>query len=162
LIIEIQVMENSGSKDKVLVLGIGNVLLGDEGIGVHVVKELEKVDLPSHIEILDGGTGGFHLLSYLQDYPEVILVDATLDGNAPGTIKVIKPKFSNEFPRTLSSHDIGLKDLIESASLLGGLPRITLFTISVKPEQTLTTDLSVEILEARDRVKNEIIMLIRD
>lgn len=141
-----------------LVLGIGNVLLGDEGVGVHVIQELEKEGLPSHVTLLDGGTGGFHLLSYLQDYPEIILVDATLDGKAPGTISVIHPRFSNEFPRTLSSHDIGLKDLIESASLLGKLPKITLITVSVNPEQSLTMELSDEI----QGTVGDIAMKIRD
>ena len=130
---------------QILVLGIGNVLLGDEGVGVQVIKELEKLDLPSNVDLLDGGTGGFHLLSYLQEYPRVILIDAMLDDSRPGTIKVIYPRFSNEFPRTLSSHDIGLKDLIESASLLGKLPVITLIAISVAPEQEMAMELSAEI-----------------
>ena len=84
-------------KDELLVLGIGNVLLGDEGVGVHVIQQLEKHEMPTHVTLLDGGTGGFHLLSYLQDYSRVILIDATLDGKEPGTISLIYPKFSNEF-----------------------------------------------------------------
>ena len=131
-----------GNKSKLLVLGIGNILLGDEGVGVKVISELEKLELPSHVDLLDGGTGGFHLLNYLQEYPEIILIDATLDGNEPGTINLIRPNFLNEFPRTLSSHDIGLKDLIESAALLGNLPDITLITVSVHPEQELVIELS--------------------
>jgi hydrogenase maturation protease len=131
--------------NKILILGIGNVLLGDEGVGVHVVRELEKHDMPPYIALLDGGTGGFHLLSWLQDYHKIILIDATLDDRAPGTVSVIHPRFANDFPRTLSSHDIGLKDLIEAASLLGELPEITLITVSVHPEQSLSMELSSEI-----------------
>jgi hydrogenase maturation protease len=137
-----------GEEEHLLVMGIGNVLLGDEGVGVRVIKELEKHEVPAHVTLLDGGTGGFHLLSYLLDYPKVILVDATLDGKPEGTISVLHPKFSHEFPRTLSAHDIGLKDLVESAALLGKLPEITLYTVSVNPEQSLTMELSDVIIQA--------------
>jgi hydrogenase maturation protease len=146
--------------NKILVLGIGNVLLGDEGVGVHVVKELEKHEMPSHVTLLDGGTGGFHLLSWLQDYQEIIMIDATLDQKPEGSISIIKPKFSSDFPRTLSSHDIGLKDLIESASLLGELPEITLFTVSVDPEQSLTMELSDIISESVDKIAKEIMKIL--
>lgn len=144
----------------ILVLGIGNILLGDEGVGVHVITALEKQALPENVTLLDGGTGGFHLLSYLQDYPKVIMIDATLDGQAPGSMSVIRPKFSNEFPRTLSSHDIGLKDLIESASLLDKLPEIVLITITVEPEQSLGIELTDIIKESAKEAVEEVRRLI--
>lgn len=156
---------NLESKDQtagVLVLGIGNVLLGDEGVGVRVVEELEKLKLPENVRLLDGGTGGFHLLSYLQEYRRVILIDATLDGNPPGTLRIIHPRFSNEFPRTLSAHDIGLKDLIESASLLGGLPVITLITVSVNPEQEMGMELSDEVSASVQTAVNMIAELLEE
>ncbi len=149
------------TKEKLLILGIGNILLGDEGVGVSVIQRLEQTKMPDYVTLLDGGTGGFHLLSYLQDYPKVILVDATLDGKAPGTVSIIRPRFSNEFPRTLSSHDIGLKDLIESASLLGHLPEIILITISVNPEQSLIMELSDEVGESVDEATEIVLSLIR-
>jgi hydrogenase maturation protease len=148
--------------NRLLVLGIGNVLLGDEGVGVQVVKELEKHRLPDHVTLLDGGTGGFHLLEYLQDYPRIIMIDATLDGKPGGTISVIHPKFSHEFPRTLSAHDIGLKDLVESAALLGKLPEITLYTVSVNPEQSLSMELSEGIRKAADTLARMILEALRN
>jgi len=148
--------EDMKNENKLLVLGIGNVLLGDEGVGVHVVKDLERFEMPSHVTLLDGGTGGFHLLNWLQEYGRIIMIDATLDGKLPGSISMVRPKFSNEFPRTLSSHDIGLKDLIDSASLLGDLPEIILFTVSVHPEQSLTMELSPIISESASKVSQEI------
>jgi hydrogenase maturation protease len=125
-----------------------------------VIKELEQLKLPAHVDLLDGGTGGFHLLNYMQDYPEIILIDATLDQNEPGTINIIQPKFSNEFPRTLSSHDIGLKDLIDSAALLGDLPSITLITVSVNPEQELIMELSDPVANAVPEVCKKVVELI--
>ena len=56
---------NSNQIPGILILGIGNFLLGDEGIGVHMIQFLEKIKLSANVSLLDGGTGGFHLLSYL-------------------------------------------------------------------------------------------------
>lgn len=89
-------------KDKILILGLGNILLNDEGIGVSVVNEMEKLDLPENVDLLDGGTGGFVLLSLFQEYQTMIIIDATLNNEKPGSIKVLKPKFSSDFPKSMS------------------------------------------------------------
>jgi hydrogenase maturation protease len=131
--------------EKILILGIGNVLLGDEGIGVHTVRALANKTLPENVTILDGGTGGFHLMSYLQDYPKIIMIDATIDGKPPGTISVIKPKYASDFPKSLSAHDIGLKDLIESVALIDKLPDITLITVSIVSLPGMSLELTQEV-----------------
>jgi len=132
-------------KGRLLILGLGNLLLQDEGIGVHAIRTLEKLDWPDGVDLLDGGTGGFHLLSILDDYPVFIMIDAALDHYPVGTIRVLKPKFSSDFPKTLSSHDIGLKDLIETANLLGLLPKIFLIAVSIQPAQKLNMELSEKL-----------------
>jgi hydrogenase maturation protease len=132
-------------KQEILILGIGNILLGDEGIGVHAVRELEKRSFPDHISLLDGGTGGFHLLSIFQLYKKIILIDATLDGNLPGKVSLLKPRYAKDFPRTLSAHDIGLKDLVQSSALLGFLPEIFLITVSISDNQPLSMELSEQV-----------------
>ena len=76
----------TSSEHKTLVLGLGNVLMGDEGVGVHVVRALEKHTLPDNVECLDGGTGGFILLEPLENAGRVILIDAAADGNPLGTV----------------------------------------------------------------------------
>lgn len=136
----------------VLVLGVGNVLMGDEGVGVHAVRELESRPRPANVTLLDGGTGGFHLLSHLSDYRRVLMIDATLDGKPPGTVSVIEPRYPSDFPRALSAHDIGLKDLVESASLLGTLPEVTLITVSVADLQPMQMTLSPTVAAALPRV----------
>lgn len=73
------------------------------------------------------------------------MIDATMDNDPPGTLKLIEPTFASDFPKVLSSHDIGLKDLIESAVLLNHLPRIFLITVTIAELQELTLDLSPEI-----------------
>ena len=65
--------------DGCLVLGIGNLLLSDEGVGIHVVRALENVPLPPHVCLMDGGTGGFSLIPFFQDYEHVVIVDAAID-----------------------------------------------------------------------------------
>jgi hydrogenase maturation protease len=73
------------------VLGLGNILMGDEGIGVHVVRALEQHTLPAGVECLDGGTGGFVLLEPLESADRIVLVDAAADGNPIGTVTRTTP-----------------------------------------------------------------------
>lgn len=151
--------EKSGKK-QILILGLGNVLLGDEGIGVKVVKEFEKEKLPPHVSLLDGGTGGFYILSVLEQYQTIVMLDATIDEQKPGTITVLEPRFASDFPRALSSHDIGLKDLIESAALLDHLPKIYLITISISADQDIRMDLSHEIQQAIPEIKAKVLQVL--
>jgi hydrogenase maturation protease len=129
----------------ILILGMGNILLQDEGVGVRAVEYMQDKELPGNVDLLDGGTGGFTLLSEIMNYEEVILIDATLDEQPVGTIRVIKPKFSKDFPRAMSTHDIGLKDLIDSASVLGKLPPLHLIIVTIKGIQPMDMDLSPEV-----------------
>jgi len=128
-----------------LILGIGNVLMGDEGVGVHVVRELERMQLPDDVEWLDGGTGSFLLLGPMQRAGRVILIDATIDGNPPGNITKLKPKFSSDYPKTLTAHDIGLKDLLDAAYLSGAPLDVTLFAISIEMPLGVAMELSPTI-----------------
>ncbi len=133
-------------KSKVLILGIGNILMGDEGIGVAVVRALEKTALPATVECLDGGTGSFLLLEPMQTADKVILIDATIDGAKTGTVRRLRPRFSTDYPRTLTAHDIGLKDLLDTFYILGEKPDVTLFAVSILPLQDMKIELSPELL----------------
>ncbi|MDP1677196.1 MAG: hydrogenase maturation protease [Bacteroidota bacterium] len=128
-----------------LILGIGNYLMGDEGVGVHAIEALLKEQFPEHVRLVDGGTGGFHLLSFFHEYDPLILIDATMDDHPIGTVRLIQPRFASDFPRTLSAHDIGLRDLIETAILSAPLPKIYLIVISIHEIRSMVTDLSLEI-----------------
>ncbi len=129
----------------ILIMGIGNYLMADEGVGVHLVERLSARDLPPGVDLLDGGTGGFHLLEYFEQYPRVILIDATLDGRPPGTIRRIKPRFAADFPQAMSTHDIGLKDLVGALQLLGRMPEIDLFVVSIESIQEQGIELTPQI-----------------
>lgn len=149
------------TNNKILILGIGNYLMGDEGIGVHVIKSISEKLFPENVSMLDGGTGGFHLLSYFQEYPKIIMIDATMDGSPAGTLKVITPKFASDFPTALSAHDIGLKDMIESMHLLGNMPKIYLITVSIAEIKSMTMELSNEVKSSMPEVIKKIDELIK-
>jgi hydrogenase maturation protease len=118
------------------------------------VRRLEETDLSGRAEFLDGGTGGFHLLSCFEDRDRIILIDASMDGEPPGTVRHLRPRFASDFPRSLSAHDIGLRDLIESAVLLGPLPALDLITVSIAGLQPLTLDVSSEVSAALAEVES--------
>lgn len=139
-----------------LVLGIGNLLMGDEGVGVHALRSLEAEPWPDGVTLVDGGTGGFHLLGCLSAYPRVVMVDATMDGAPAGTVSVLRPRYASDFPRALTAHDIGLRDLIESAQLLGALPDVTLVTVSIGEVVAMRTTLSPEVAAAIPLVRDRI------
>jgi hydrogenase maturation protease len=122
---------------KTLVLGLGNVLMGDEGIGVYVVRELEKLPLPPDVECLDGGTGGFTLLEPLESADRIILIDAANDGNPIGTVTRTTPRFSRDYPPTLTAHDVGMKDLLDVFYIHGSSHEIILYAITIDPKQPI-------------------------
>jgi len=128
--------------EKTLVLGLGNVLMGDEGVGVYVVREIEKHALPQGVECLDGGTGGFILLEPLQSAGRIILIDAAADGNPEGTVTRTTPKYSRDYPPTLTAHDIGLKDLLDAFYMQDGSRDVILYTITIDPQQPIRMSLS--------------------
>jgi hydrogenase maturation protease len=146
--------------ERILILGIGNLLAGDEGAGIHAVMRMERAALPGHVTLLDGGTGGFHLLSLFREYPVIILIDAALDGRPPGSVAVRAPRFARDFPPSLSAHDIGLRDLLESAELLGPLPRVHLVTISIEKIPALSLELSDPVSRALPAVERAVFELV--
>ena len=132
------------TKDRVktLVLGLGNVLMGDEGIGVYVVRALELHTLPEGVECLDGGTGGFILLEPMQQADRILMIDAAADGNPIGTVTRTVPRFSRDYPPTLTAHDIGVKDLLDVFYIQGGEREVVLYAITIDPRQPIRMSLS--------------------
>jgi hydrogenase maturation protease len=107
-----------------LLLGLGNVLMKDERLGVHVVNTVkERYDCPPELEIVDGGTLGLDLLPLFEQFDRVVIVDAVNFGREPGYIGVLE---DDQIPAVifskLSVHQIGLADLISVAKLKGVMP----------------------------------------
>jgi len=140
-----------------LVLGIGNVLMGDEGVGVHAIRYLEARAWPDDVQLLDGGTGGFHLLEYLSADAPLVMIDATMDGRPPGTVTTLRPRYASDFPRALSAHDIGLRDLVEAAQITGALPEVELITVSIEAIRPMELTLSPPVAAALPTVHRAVV-----
>ncbi len=139
-------------RQKTLILGVGNLLMGDEGVGVAAIRYLEHLGVDAEAELVDGGTSGFHLLGLFRDQSHLILIDAATDALPPGTVSVIQPRYASDFPPSLTAHDIGLKDLLESAALLDYWPQVDLITISIAELSNMTMELSPAVAAALPRV----------
>ncbi len=138
---------------RVVVLGVGNVLLGDEGVGVHVVRELEKRDLPEGVRPIDGGTGGFNLIGIIAEADTLIVVDTLSSDAEPGSIFRFTPDEVRQpgGSRHTSVHDIGLLDALELAAMSGYEPDTVIF--GVVPERIdWGMELSAPVKEALPRV----------
>ena len=141
----------------ILVLGVGNLLLKDEGVGIHVIQALEKEGLPPNVSLMDGGTGGLHLIGWIQDYNRIIMVDATLDHNPPGTIRLIRPRYATDFPPLMSAHEIGLRDMIEAMILTEKLPDIQLIVVSAED----ISEVGMELTPAVEAAVPEVVEMVK-
>lgn len=127
----------------IAVLGVGNVLLSDEGFGVRVVQHLMKYyDFTPPIRLIDGGTLGWDLLNFLQGVEKLIIVDA-IDGKAiPGTFFVLKnEEVKAYFKRKVSGHEAGIQEVLAWFELFGK-PIKEVTVIGVQP-QSLETGLEL-------------------
>jgi hydrogenase maturation protease len=147
----------TSSNPKTLVLGLGNTLMSDEGVGVHVVRALQTHSLPANVDCLDGGTGGFILLEPMQDADRIVMIDAAADGNPIGTVTRTVPRFARDYPPTLTAHDIGIKDLLDLFYMLDGGREVTLYAITIDPQQPISLELSPVIKEAADEAVDRIL-----
>lgn len=121
------------NKDTVII-GIGNILLQDDGVGVHVIKQLENENLPSTIELVDGGTSTLDTLGLFLDYQKVIVVDCLRAGLKPGTIYKIKPEDINNYKKeNLSIHDVQILDVVKMANMMNKFPDVIIF--GIEPEK---------------------------
>ena len=112
---------------RVLIAGIGNVFLGDDGFGVEVVKRLAGRELPEGVEVKDFGIRGMDLAYALQDgYELVVFVDATPRGGEPGTVYLIEPEVEDDGEVTLDTHGMAPVKVIKLSRALGARPNRTL------------------------------------
>lgn len=122
-------------KKTVLILGVGNILLSDEGVGVHVVRRLSLQNLPPEVEVIDGGTVGYELITFFRDRKKVVIVDCLKADEPPGTMIMATPQELNLLWRLpLSAHQSGLRELLQQANFLTPPPEIIILVIV--PENT--------------------------
>lgn len=119
-------MPTSSQDNRILVLGIGNILWADEGFGVRVVEEFHRrYAVPDNVTILDGGTQGLYLVNYLEEADRLIVFDAIDYGLEPGQLKLVRddevPRFTGA--KKMSLHQTGFQEVISAADLLGRCPQ---------------------------------------
>ncbi|MBR0962280.1 HyaD/HybD family hydrogenase maturation endopeptidase [Bradyrhizobium japonicum] len=119
-------MPTSSQDDRILVLGIGNILWADEGFGVRAVEEFHRrYAVPDNVTILDGGTQGLYLVNYLEEADRLIVFDAIDYGLEPGRLKLVRddevPRFTGA--KKMSLHQTGFQEVISAADLLGRCPK---------------------------------------
>jgi hydrogenase maturation protease len=137
-----------------LVVGLGNPLRGDDGIGVRVVQALMERPLPAGVEVVDGGTQGLGLVSLLEDRRRVIVVDAANVGRTPGEFVRFTPEEAKLLggDQRLSIHEAGLRDALLLAQVLGVLPDEVVI-LGVQPaNMDWDQDLSPAVLAALPRL----------
>ncbi|MCS7282253.1 MAG: hydrogenase maturation protease [Anaerolineae bacterium] len=129
-------IRTSDSGRRVLILGLGNPLRGDDGVGPRVVAELRRRGLPEGVEAVDGGTLGLDLLYLLEGWDQVIIVDAAILGRNPGEFLRFTPEDAHLVGSlaSLSSHSAGLAETLALARALGrALPEIIIY--GIQPER---------------------------
>jgi len=125
-----------------LVLGLGNLVHADDGVGVHLIDRLvSDPRIPPGVELLDGGTHGLNLLSRIFGIRRLLVVDAIDVGEAPGTVIRFEGDAVNGLPGKPSVHQLGFADLMTALKLVGGTPE----EIVVLGVQPLSTEWSSEL-----------------
>ena len=138
---------------KTLVVGMGNLLLGDDGVGVHAVRRLAQSGLPPGVEAVDIGTNSYDLLDCLCESAKLIVIDAMEGGREPGTIYRVPLEELRLLRKgdIVSSHQIHFREAVEMARMMGYSPQITV--IGVEPKRLdWGTELSPEVEQRMPRL----------
>ncbi len=149
---------------RVIIVGVGNYLLGDEGVGIHVVSRIKECPLPEGVEVVDGGVGGLFLLDFLEKADKVIFIDAVLGGGKPGDIYIVKPEeVEKGLVKSLtSSHDVSLPLVIKVAREMGLLPETVIVGVEPKNYSEVTINLSREVESVIPKVIKAVLKLVDD
>ncbi len=141
------------SPQNIVVLCIGNLLLSDEGVGVHIAHKLIDMNLPQGVSVVEGGTDGFRLLNVITEADRLIVVDAIKGGAEPGSIYRFDINEVKNCPSGFktSVHQIGILEVINMSGLIGKTPHTTV--IGVEPKSfEMGMELSPEIKEKIPRI----------
>lgn len=149
---------------KLVIIGVGNLLMGDDGIGIHVVEALMKQKLPRNVAVFDGATRAFDVLEYMDGVDKAVIVDAYKKGGAPGSIYRFSFDPADEVQDNalnLSMHDINFLDALKAGKGIYRLPA-EIVIIGIEPETLecglgLSAELTMALPAIFEAVKSEII-----
>lgn len=147
----------------ILVLGVGNTLLKDEGVGVHVIRRLEAMDLPENVEVMEGGVLGLDLLDHMEEREKLIIVDAVEGDKGPGGVhRLTRNEIeAGETRCRMSLHEIDLPQVFASADMMG-IQIEPLVLIGIEPKEIdigydeLTPEVEAAVPKAIEMVLKEI------
>jgi hydrogenase maturation protease len=146
------------------VIGVGNPLMGDDGVGLEALRRLEaRWHLPPEVETVDGGTWGMNLLHVIEGADAVVLLDAIRAGESPGTVvRLDRDQLPRMFVHKISPHQIDLQEVLALAELRGGLPE-RMVALGVEPERIeLGVELSATVRASMDELESVLTELLAD
>jgi hydrogenase maturation protease len=145
----------------ILVLGVGNLLLSDEGVGVHVAQRMMTMDMPPEVRVVEGGTDGFGLVNVITEADRMILIDAVKGGGQPGSIYRFEIEDCPPYPDIFktSVHQISILEVINLSSLIGTPPRTTIIGIepaSLEMGMELSPVVAAKVPRVIQMIKEEV------
>lgn len=146
------------------VIGLGNILMRDEGVGVHAIRAFqERYDAPDTVEIVDGGTAGFDLLPLIEGREKVLLVDAVNFGREPGFIDtLVNDEIPARFGTKASLHHLGLMDILSITKLAGSAPT-ELCLVGIQPKALeVGLDMTPEMCDKVEILVERVVNKLRD
>ncbi len=150
--------DRTDNKKPILVLGVGNTIQTDDGVGAYVIDRMQQSQRPDEVEFFDGGTAGLDLIATVEGRSFVIVIDAVDGGMAPGTMYRFTPEQIEDTTVRLDSlHQFGLLETLRMAELLGETPAQTVL-IGVQPE---TVDWGLELTATIEAVVPRVIERVR-
>ncbi|MEL1136393.1 HyaD/HybD family hydrogenase maturation endopeptidase [Desulfitobacterium sp. THU1] len=148
---------------KIMVMGVGNVLLSDEGLGVQFLNVLAQEPLPDFVELLEGGTAGLELVHLIKEVDYLIIVDAINAKDEPGAIFRFEPEDIRVMPSQyeVSFHQVGILEVLAMANILGTAPKTLIFGVQPKSLE-MGLELTPEIRDVLPRVKDLVLQEIQN
>ena len=151
-------------ENSIVVLGVGNILLTDEGLGVHVVEDLKaNYAFTPQISLIDGGTMGMELLTYMRGMKKILLIDAVNGGEVPGTIYEFPHReLEQYFTDHISVHEVGMQDILRIRAIQEN-PLEDAIVIGVEPESLdVGFEPSAPVQKALPEVKERVLRVLRE
>jgi len=139
---------------KVLILGVGNILLGDDGFGVHLINSLADTPFPPNVQILEAGTVSHQLIPMFRELDYLIIIDVVEAGDTPGSLFRFSPEdlqFTKE--QMVSLHQISLIDVLTMAELTGGKPKTVIIGVQPKDVSNWSLELTEPLKAVIPKVK---------
>lgn len=153
------------TSERIRIIGIGNPLMGDDGIGIEAIRWLENEDFPDSVELIDGGCAGLKLLPLLFDCDQLLIIDAADFGARPGQLKTLTDKDLGQItlpPKNSSAHEMGLADILHAAKTFAPLPPLTLILIQInscQPSLEISAQISEIWVEIMSTIKEHVLIL---